>query len=254
MTKFSASLASIITVRDERSVVELSGLGMNEGVNQLPDPVYGLELPPSGAAKKFLTWRQAHNGDSNVIAVSVRSIPSGFSVDTNEYIAIIAEACQALINDNGYKLLFIPQCIYEHGHLFEDDRYIADEIKSKVKDKENIFLIESNIDVFECLSLYEGAAVALCTRLHGNVFSAMQGVPVVGINYNPKVFEFHKWLDTESAVVEIDNLDPKNLVKSINERVKNKAQFIEKSKKIFEKGIPQIEKYADFASNVILQK
>ena len=247
MSRLSAGLASMITVRDSKSLEELEKLGVREVAYQLPDPVYGLKMPPKGYANKFAAWRDAHVSNQPVIAVSVRSIPSGAGIDTQDFISVIAKTCDILASEFAYRILFIPQCIYEHGNREEDDRNIANEIINRASNKENIFTIEEDIDVLGCASLYEGATAALCTRLHGNVFAAMQHVPVVGINYNPKVREFHKWLGTEEAVVEMLGIYPQALVDQINCVIRGKNTFKEKSKKIFEIGVPDVKKYADYA-------
>ena len=117
----------------------------------------------------------------------------------------------------------------------------------------NVYSINENIDAYECASLYENAAVALCTRLHANVFAAMHDVPVIGINYNPKVREFHRWLGTEKYVLELDELKPDNLVRLVNDGMNEPEFFKNKSRKIFEQGIPEVEQYADFAIQAINQ-
>ncbi len=191
----------MITVRDGKSLEELEQISVRKRFINCR-PRLRLQDAVGRIPGKFAAWRDAHASKRSVIAVSVRSIPTGTGIDTRDFICPMARTCDILMTEFDHSILFIPQCIYDHGNRNEDDRNIAGEIIKLASSRENIFAVNDDIDVTDCASLYEGAVAALCTRLHGNVFAAMQKVPVIGINYNPKVYEFHKWLGTEDAVVE----------------------------------------------------
>lgn len=247
MTRFSAMLATMITVRDASSIRELRKIGITKKINQLPDAVYGLKLPAKGHAKNNNTWQRVHDENRPVVVVSVRSLPDDGMISTSTYMSYIASFCDKIIEDYKFTILFIPQCIYEYGNLYEDDRNVAKEIIELMESKKHCYSVNEDIDIYDCVALYEDASVALCTRLHANVFAAMQGIPVIGLNYNPKVREFHRWLGTEEYVLDMNDMNVDNLVKSVINTKNNPEPFVIRTKKIFDEGICDVEKYVNYA-------
>lgn len=247
MSRLAASLATVITVRDEKSLGELNRLTVTKSASLLPDAAFGLVIPPMGHGLKFSAYRNAHTDGRPVIAISVRSMPGGLSLSTKDYISLMARTCDRLIEVFNCNLLFIPQCCYEFGNYDEDDRNVAKEIIKFCKNEKNLFTVEEKINAYDCLSLYEKANTAICTRLHGNVFSLRHGVPTIGINYNPKVLEFYKWLGCEEYVLDIDSLCENSIIDKLSLACDNSGLFAKKSNKIIEVGIPAINRYAELA-------
>jgi len=254
LSRFAASLATIITVRDTKSILELSNIGVKASAIELPDAVYKFTSPEKGHAKKFSTWVEAHTSDRPVIVISARSLPDGCGIDNETYLLSLANLCDLLIDRLNANILFIPQCTYTHGNLNEDDRNIAKDIITKMQHTTNVYDINESIDVFDCISLYEGALGAICTRLHGNVFAVMQGVPVIGLNYNPKVFEFFHWLGYEDLVVEITDINPNLLYQKLITIITHRHDFVKYSQKRLDDGKFSIEKYADLALEAMKYK
>lgn len=254
MSRLAASLATVITVRDGKSVDELLCLGVEKDIFVLPDAVFGLELPPINHGMQFTAYREAHTCEEGVIAISVRSMPPSLGMSSKDYIELMAKICDHLVDSSNYNVLFIPQCAYEFGNYDEDDRNIAVEIIKCSKNKNKLFSVEDKINAVDCLSLYEKAIGAICTRLHGNVFSIRHGVPTVGLNYNPKVLEFYKWLGCEEYVLGFDRLDENTVISKLMDALNHQSLFKLKAEKIINDGIPSLEKYADYAVTAMKQK
>lgn len=251
MSRLAAYLADIITVRDHQSCIELKKLGYEGPVFQLPDPVLGLYPPSLDVANAILSWREAHKDISPVIAISVRDMPSGCILETEQYITIMASICDALISRYNAKLLFIPHCTYMHGYANEDDRNIAKWIVDKIQNRNETIIVKEDLTVEQCLAMYMNAELALCTRLHANVYAAIQGVPSIAISYNPKVSEFMKWLKRDDFVVSLSDLSKDFILnktkKALSNRKKNKQEIFER----IEKGRGEVEQYVEIALNNI---
>ncbi len=113
--------------------------------------------------------------------------------------------------------------------------------------KNNAFNVDDDIDLFDCLSLYQGAYAAICTRLHGNVFAALQDVPVIGINYNPKVLEFYKWIGFDEFSIDINDLNSNTITNKLNKLIQIREKFIYNARARLKLANSEIEKYADIA-------
>lgn len=254
MTRLAANLATLITVRDEKSIEELQRLGVDRDVFVLPDAVFGLELPLKNHGMQFTAYREAHLCEDGVIAISVRSMTTGMGMSSEDYITLMAKICDHLVDSWNYNVLFIPQCTYEFGNYNEDDRNIAAEIIKCSRNKNKLFSVDEKINAFDCLSLYEGAIGSICTRLHGNVFSIRHGVPTVGLNYNPKVYEFYKWLGCQNYVLDFEGLNEVHVISKLVYALNHQSLFKVKAEKIVDDGIPNLEKYADYAVAAMNEK
>ena len=254
MSRLAASMATLITVRDKKSIVELAQLGVDKNIYFLPDAVLGFNLPAKGHGLKFTAYRNAHSSGVPVIAISVRAMPIGAGLSTTEYVKVISEACISLVQKFSCNILFIPQCQYEFGNYAEDDRNIADEIIKCSDKKKKLFSVKEKMNAYDCFSLYEGAMGAVCTRLHGNVFSIRHGVPTVGLNYNPKVLEFYKWLGLEEYALGLSDLNVNIIVNKLDGAIKGRRNFSKKAEIIMSENIPSLKQYADFAIATMAQK
>ncbi|HOV79638.1 MAG TPA: polysaccharide pyruvyl transferase family protein [Bacillota bacterium] len=254
LTRLAAEFTDAVTVRDSGSCIALKELGYDGTVTKLPDPVLGLHPPDVNVARSITTWRQAHQRPGPVIAISVRSIPSGSNLDMKQYIESMAIICDELISHYDANLLFIPQCTYEHGNKNEDDRYIAKLVVDKMVNKNKAIVVKKDLTVDECLALYHQADAAICTRLHANVYAAIQGVPSVAIDYNPKVAGFMEWLGKDNFVVSLEDFYPQNVLQIVqgifNSRNKLSKSIVER----VEKGRKEVNHYIEIASGLITKK
>ena len=251
MSRLTARFASCITVRDEKSVGELRDLGITSKIHQLPDVVYGFDHPISGHASQFSAYREAHSGGRKVIALSLRSLPGGIGLSTDDYVLLMAQLCDEFVKKYEANILFIPQCIYIYGNYVEDDRNIAKEVIAQTTRKDCLFSVTEDIDAYDCLSLYEGAFVSVCTRLHGCVFSVKNAVPTIGLNYNPKVAEFYKWLGAEEFVLQLADLSAKIILDTVDRAINHVGQFIEYSQKMHAVGPLVVKEYDEYALSVM---
>jgi polysaccharide pyruvyl transferase WcaK-like protein len=250
LTRLAAQLADVITVRDERSIGELRDLGWRGDVTCLPDPVLGLRA--AGASiEPHPIKQQALNHGGPLIAVSVRAIPDSPQLSCANYLAGVAAVCDRLIEERGASLLFVPQCTYTHGNPLDDDRKVAAEVVGRMSHATSAFVVTDDLGVQQTAALYAGAEAALCTRLHGNVSAAIEGVPTVALSYNPKVASFMQWLGCADQVVEPDIFTADIVSDKLEQVLKNRSRLTARMMpRIFE-GRQQVERYADLAAQAM---
>ena len=70
----------------------------------------------------------------------------------------------------------------------------------------------------------------VAVRLHALIFSAVVGVPLVGISYDPKIDAFLKSV-CEKSISDIEKLKADDIVKAVEYRVNNKDQIVGKLNK-----------------------
>jgi polysaccharide pyruvyl transferase WcaK-like protein len=251
LSLLTADMANVITVRDLNSRELIKSIGYEGEIIVLPDPVLGLPLPGELSPINLRVWRQAHSMSDIVIAVSVRGIKMHTERVYEEYLKTIAAACDYFIETLGAVVIFIPQCCYSHGNPDEDDREVARQVKTHMKYPEQTVLVEQVLGVEECLGLYQGSTFALCTRLHGNVFAAMNGVPSIAVGYNPKVKNFMTWLGKPQLLLNLDELDTSLIVSKAEYIIKNRGQLNQEILNRVREGREQVQQYAYIACGLL---
>lgn len=247
LTRLAARLADVITLRDERSIDELRELGLKGEVTLLPDPVLGLE--PVGVSDQKHHQGIAESGARGgpVVAVSVRNLPDSPELSFSHYLDTMAAVCDRLAVEKKATLRFIPQCTYAHGNPLEDDRQVAMEVVRRMKSPGNAIVIHDQLSIRETQGLYADATIALCTRLHGNVYAAIEGVPMVAFSYNPKVASFMQWLGCNEYVVTPASLKVDFMMELLNQAFEEQDRLADHIKRRTYEGHCQIEKYVTLA-------
>lgn len=246
LTRLAAQLTDVITVRDPGSVTLLQELAPGKETTCLPDPVLGLQAPDHTTVAG---WQEAHSRGGTVIPVSVRGVGGA---DTNDpYLRVMAETCDRLVAGGDATVLFIPQCTYQHGRADQDDRAFARQVIARMKTPERAVAIEDELGVEVCLACYRDAPVALCTRLHGNVFAAMAGAVPVAVDYNPKVRAFMDFAGLGELSAGLEGLDPSDLVGKIELARSRHGDWRRGIEQAIANAQDEIERYGDLAAGLM---
>ena len=110
---------------------------------------------------------------------------------------------------------------------------------------------EEDLSVEQCVSVYGGSFGSICTRLHANVYAAIQSVPPVAISYNPKVSEFMSWLDCNELVIDLEDFSPDGIIEKLEKSIIKRSEFREKIDKRIEEGRSHVVQYADIIMELI---
>lgn len=254
LSRLAASLTDFITVRDDRSRIELQQFGFSGSFAQLPDPVLGLLPSHNRAIPANASWQEAHGRSKMVIAVSVRNMSPDSVLETKQYVKDVASICDTLISQHDVALLFVPHCSYQHGNRDEDDRNVAHWVVEQMRSPDNAIVATENLTIEQCLSLYSRAEVSLCTRLHASVYSAIQGVPPVAIAYDPKVTGFMHWLGHNELVVPLADFSPEKVMEKVEIALSRRDEFSNAILDRVAAGRAEVDRYADIACELIAKR
>jgi polysaccharide pyruvyl transferase WcaK-like protein len=196
--------AAAVTVRDEASRALLAELAPEATVRVLPDPVLGLEPAGDAAFERALERERIPRApDRPRLALALRDL-SFLGFDRGCVVA----ALRALAPR--WELLFVPQCTDREC----DDRMEAEAVVRELPGARcHVVRERHGPDVLA--RFYGLAAATLAVRLHGAVFSAMAGVPVVALSYLPKVRGFLERVGLERGVHELASVTPEALGASV---------------------------------------
>ena len=192
----------VITLRETDSLRELEALGVS-----------GPEIVP--AADPSLTLKPHDEASAEGIARSAGLDPAGKYVafllrpwpGFEEKASAFAEAADRLRREDGLTAVFLTvdqskdlaaarqmRKLMKEGSLFPEDRYSGEELAD--------------------LLSYMAAAVSM--RLHGLIFAAGRGTPLVGVVYDPKVRAFLRYIGQDRAL-DLEAVTAESLVAAVRE-------------------------------------
>lgn len=187
--KFVMNRSDFISVRDVDSRELLLKWGVDAKKIKLTiDPVFVLK----NVVEDFIAHKESQ--DKPIVGVSVR--PWG----SNEYLVFFADALIKFAQKINADIMIIPL------HLGED-RVISSKLKELLDKKyQGEVFIEEFATPLDILKKYQEIDFFWGVRLHSLIFSVLNRIPFVAIEYDPKIKGFLNMLGINSGI-EIENLD-----------------------------------------------
>jgi polysaccharide pyruvyl transferase CsaB len=176
LVRLITNLATMVTVRDEASLRELTKLGVTRPPLSLTaDPAFLLEHPEevSAALDNFIGELPEAKP---LLGIALRPWPG-----RGQYLREIADAVNCLVAELGVTVVLVPM-------HFHDDLPVCRELAGMLKTEPVI--LDDNLLPSELLVLFQRFDLVLAMRLHALIFAAKQGISMQGIGYDPKVDAF----------------------------------------------------------------
>ncbi len=165
--------ADLVTWRDHGSMETAKRLRMLPTCpwEVTADPAFLLEPAPEGTSRELLR-RAGISFSRPVVGVSLRPWEG-----ENAYLGVVATAADWLI-ERGYDIIYLP---FQHRR----DERVCRQALGKMRRQG--YLLPGGLGVSELLGILGQLELVLGMRLHAVVLAATQGVPGVGLSYDPKV-------------------------------------------------------------------
>ncbi|KAF1086072.1 colanic acid biosynthesis protein [Sporotomaculum syntrophicum] len=165
-----------ITVRDGESLKDLRAMGVQRTVEVTADPVLGLHPGDINLAEGAgILARHGIIPGSPLVGIAVRPIPGRSTWETR-----LVQVCDNLARA-GMQVVFIPMQI-------PADLILSKRLGAAMLDP--YVIIEEKLNVSQMLALVGNLDLLVGMRLHALIFAAVNGVPPLGIVYDPKVERF----------------------------------------------------------------
>lgn len=176
LVRLVANRVNAITVRDPDSKEELAVMGVTRPpVYVTADPVLGLDPSLIDREKGWEILSDLGIGSGPVVGISVRPWKG-----MDGYKKAVAKAADDLAAQ-GWQVLLVPM------HRPRDTGTCREVVELMHKEA---FLLDNEAGHMDLLNVTANLDLAIGMRLHFLVFSAISGVPLVGIPYDPKVNRF----------------------------------------------------------------
>jgi polysaccharide pyruvyl transferase CsaB len=167
-----ANMADFITVRDQFSKDLLKKLGVTRPESVVTsDIVFAFKQKDDDSCLKSLPL----TGNEKIVSVSVRPWFSH-----TEHYSQLAESLDRLIENENITPVFVPM----EGH---HDVRASNLVLEKMKHKDKCHLLGPDFTPNQYLNFINSSQLTIGLRLHSLIFSALSGVPHIGLSYDKKV-------------------------------------------------------------------
>ena len=185
LSRFLCGNAGLVTVREEFTRRQLLDAGVDDSnIQVLAAPAYGIDpIWDKGKGLSILAKENIQFGSGNIVGVGFRHMYWKWTEGQfSDYAAKMASLRDSMVEDLGAELLFIPNCTYNVDTPYEDDRVIAESVKSKMEYPEKAHLIKGDYILPETLSLFQLLDMHVSNRRHSCIFAAIHNVPFVAMS------------------------------------------------------------------------
>ncbi len=179
--------ADIITLRDDKSDIELKSLGVTKPrVVITADPAFTIDTNVSFSGEYF-TNRAGVPLGTKLCVVSIRDYKKAAAVFDDE----MAKLCDYIVQKHNIYPLFVPM-------QYPADMEISRRIMKKMKEKS--YIINRELSVGEMFSVLSEAEMIIGMRLHSLIYATTLAIPAMALVYDPKISAFMESLNQPDRI------------------------------------------------------
>jgi polysaccharide pyruvyl transferase CsaB len=187
--------AAVITVRDRHSRQLLEEVGVVRDIVLTADPA--MLLAPEPLTLDEILRTEAIDPGARLIGFSVREPgPAAPDLKVEHYHQLIANAADFMIDRLNAEVVFFPM----ERRMFDVQH--SHSVVGQMRRAQRATVLKRDYTPRQILSLLEHFEFAVGMRLHFLIFSALAGVPFVGLPYASKVAGFLEELRLQAPVLE----------------------------------------------------
>ena len=221
-TKAVCDAAAAITVRDEESRGELAALGVPaERIEVTADPTFALEIAPRADAASEPP--AALPEGRPLVGVALRHWD--VRVEPGKWEAEAAAALDRFLETagRGGAVLFLP--FQQESVAEENDAAVAARVRDRMRHREAAAILRGGSDPARLAAAIGQCDLMLAMRLHAGVFAATAGVPVVGLEYDPKVSRLMRQIGQPDYALPLASLDAGGLAARLSEAFEERGRY-----------------------------
>ena len=208
----------IVMVREPVSLQLLQTCKVrNARIRLLPDMAFSL---PAADANDGKAWLRAHGVDPGdgrprlgMTMINWGAQDQGFDQQA-AYERACAAAARWFVEQTGGRVFFFPQVWGPTPD--QDDRIPARRVAEQLRDlSDAIFLVEKPLSIEQLKAIYGQMDIFIGTRMHSNIFTIGEAVPVIAIGYQHKTRGIAEMAGLSKWVMDIQQVDEKSLVSQL---------------------------------------
>jgi polysaccharide pyruvyl transferase CsaB len=215
----TSRMCDLITVRSQRGAELLREVGVPpERIEVVSDPAFLLApTEPADQELHALFDGGATIGFYPTFAMLRRDAADG-------HLARIAAALDRLVETEGARIVAVPMSVLEDR---PDDVTVARKVRAAMRHPQALHIYDKRLSAAELKWVTGQARLNITVRLHAMIFSLGCNVPVVPVNYEPKVANVYADFGAPQYLVEIDEELDKRLAEATRACLHDLARYSE---------------------------
>ncbi len=199
----------IVMVREPISYNLVQALGVDQAkIHLLPDMAFAIPKSDSNFGAKWLEEKgiDLHLKEPilGMTIINWGEQHKGFELQA-EFETACAVAIEWFIKSTGGRVILFPQVF--GPYLSQDDRIPARRVAEHLPELlKSIIVVEQPLELEFLKSVYSRMDIFIGTRMHSNIFSLCEGVPVIMIGYLPKTLGLAEMLGIEEWYLDINQV------------------------------------------------
>jgi polysaccharide pyruvyl transferase CsaB len=176
----SVRMCDLVTVRSERCAALLRSIGVApDRIHVVADPAFLLapQTPADLEIKALFSTGKKKIGFYPTFALLL-----GYPDDA--HLKQLAVALDRIVETEDVEIVAVPMSVLDDGF---DDVRVARLVQASMKHPEALHIYEKRLSAPELKWVTSQATMNITVRLHAMIFSLGSSVPVVAVNYEPKV-------------------------------------------------------------------
>ncbi len=195
-------------VRDDASAILLRGININRPPTVITSDFANALIPAEnfGEEPVYQQVTKLRRQSDCLVGLSLRPQagkhrqPNKLSPGFADAIRAIARACDELIEDKNATIVFIPMEPRE-------DNALAQTFLPLVHNRNKVLVLPGELKPKVVMSIVGLMDILLGMRLHSLIFGAQTFVPMIGLDYDPKITGFLNSLGLSGQILRIAELD-----------------------------------------------
>ena len=248
LTKIILNIFETIFVRDKESLKLLEKIGVAKNKIILSSDL-ALLLERNGKEEGVTTKiSNLKKGNKRLLGISLRPEPGNHKKPSNssEVYTLFVNTVIGFVNDcieaNNTHVVFISM------HPEQDD-IIAEFMKKQLKKPECFTIITGKISPKTIKSCIAQLDILIGMRLHAIIFSALENIPFIAIDYDRKVRYFCQSLELNDQCLSLNEINKGHLHKDLEYSLSNKSLITEK----INNNMPHLKEKAKISIDTIIQ-
>ena len=217
LTRALLGRVDLITVRDPQSKALLHQIGIRHPPTTVTaDPAVLLEPLPLTYTPAPIQKMRSEATDGPLVGVSLRPWFAYLTRDPavgrdaeRQFEALVAQMADRWIDQLGARIVFVP--------FHAGDIIVCRNVLSAMTHAAHARLISDVLTPQEWISVLGMMDIVAGMRLHALVLAAAAGVPVIGIQYDPKIASFLQTIGQDSFHMDVARLDVEQGVSVLQE-------------------------------------
>jgi len=224
----------LITLRDKESKYLIEEMGINKPPIHLTSDIAFLLKPDLINNRLIRSLDKLIEDPPLTIGVNIRKYDDAYSMhskwDEEVLQERIAELCDMMVAKYHAKIVFLPMVIKERTEYYhqgwKSDDILSQEVVKRMKEKKHALIINGDYSAKEFEGLLSKLDLVIAMRLHALLLAANVGVPIIALDYAPKVKSFMKLMELSNYSIPIENITENRIIKAVDKIIKNREMKV----------------------------